>query len=694
MFALPVSALPTDTYTHIEAPGEKTEIHLAREMYSPAINITASSLGLEEKLEGITDIFCNNDGSLLILCSESSRVIILNADYTLKAEISVTDENGNKVDFKGAQGIFQDNDGAIYIANTNNGNILVIDSSGKLTNIMETPQSKLIPPDFSYQPIKIAKDSDGYMYILSMGCYYGALMYNPEKEFMGFYGANTVEANALDTLEYLWERLTSNEEKKKASVKTLPYSFVDFDFDSDDYMVTCTGQTDTLKNGQGQIKKISLNGANILYKRSMKKGYVLSDTVNFLEEELVLKEDRTGAMRTQNMVSIAVDEQDFIYALDKVNGCIYVYDGECNFLNVFGGGLESGKQLGTFITPSCLELKGDSVVVADVGNHSITVFNITEYGKLVKKAQSLYISGDYSDSKELFEQILMLDNGSQLAYRGLAMAYYSEKEYEKALEYAKNGIDYTVYDLAKQKLVSKTVADNFLLIIIAILAFVGAIVFSVIYVKKKQGILIKNNKLRLMCSTTVHPFDSFNDLKYKHQFSVLIGVVLTALLYIAFFFRDTKSGFLYTDVDMRNYNSIYTLGKTIGLIALWSVCNWLVCSMFSGKGKLKEVFCATVYSLFPLIFYSFIRIIFTNLLPLSASGFITAVDIAVWILTFFLLSIGMMIVHEYDFFKLLLTTVVVMFMMILVIFVIFICAIMSKQAINFVVQIYEEIVYR
>ena len=138
---------------------------------------------------------------------------------------------------------------------------------------IEDPKSDLIPSDFLYQPIAIEKDEHGYIYILSLGCYYGALMYTPEYEFMGFYGPNTVKSSALDTLSYLWDKLTSTEEKKTSQVKKLPYSFSDFAFDPEGFLVTTTGAvTNSIWSDKniGQIKKISHNGANILFKRDLK----------------------------------------------------------------------------------------------------------------------------------------------------------------------------------------------------------------------------------------------------------------------------------------------------------------------------------------------------------------------------------------------------------------------------------------
>ncbi len=116
--------------------------------------------------------------------------------------------------------------------------------------------------------------------------------------------------------------------------------------------------------------------------------------------------------------------------------------------------------------------------------------------------------------------------------------------------------------------------------------------------------------------------------------------------------------------------------------------------MFSGKGRFKEVFIATVYSLIPLILYLFIYVALSHVLPLAGVGFLNALLKVVWIYTFFLLSVALMTVHEYDFFKLLLTSVVVLFLMIIIVFILFMFYMFFGQVVDFVYGIYDEIAFR
>jgi DNA-binding beta-propeller fold protein YncE len=683
----------SETYIKVDVPGDLQEQRLSKEMYYAVEEINAATFGLKEGFVGITDLFYTESSDILLLCgAEASKLYRISKTYDKVTEVKVVDKKGAAIDFEGAEGVYADYKGNIYISDTQNSRILMLDKNGKLITTINPPVSELLPDDFYFQPTSVARDQHDYLYVLSKGCYYGALTFDPEYNFMGFYGPNTVESNALDALAFLWDRITSTEEKHNYEVKELPYSFSDFSFDSDGYMVTCTSAVNASKYSKdaeyGQIKKITHNGSNILYKRALNGETFPSAEVNFLETSFVY-----GAAG-QSINSIVTDDNGYIYALEVGHGKIYVYDSECNLMSSFGGGIEEGDQLGIFDSPVAIALNNDDILVADKDSASITVFEPTEYGKLIKEAQALYLKGDYDDSGKLWEQILAENRNCQLAYRGLAMVYYNQGKLHESLEMAEIACDYSVYDLAWNKIISQFIAEHFTIIVAILAVIVVAVFFLVRYLRKNNKKLINNPELKLLFNAPVHPFNTFDDLKYKKMGSWKIAIVLTILFYVASVLNVTSTGFLFSKTLLRNYNSLYTLAATVGLIVLWSICNFLVCSMFEGKGTLKEVFISTTYCLMPWIVFLFLKVILTNFLPLSTAGLVTGIETVILIFTFFMLSIAMVKIHEFDFFKFLLTSIVVLFFMILVVFVILMCGILAEQFISFIAEIYDEIVHR
>lgn len=690
-FGFSVSAAPTDAYTHSDKPGNSYSARVSRGMYEAKFQITASSLGLEESLSGLSDICSGPDGSFYILCGEDSRIIKLNEDYSLNCELRITDSQNNPVAFDGAKGVFIDAQNNIYICDTSNGRVLVANESGTVIRDWGAPQSDIIPKDFIYQPVSLSIDNDGYTYILSLGCYYGALVYSPEDEFIGFYGSNNVNAGALDTLAFIWDKLTGTDAKRAASIKELPYSFVDFALDDEGYMVVCNISEKESSSSKGQIRKIGPTGADILYKRESNGETVSSGAVGFAEGDGFI---RNGSFKKQDFNSIDIDDNGFIYALDGTYGLVYVYDRECHLMNVFAGGFKKGNQLGVFNTPVALTVKADDILVADSEKNSVTVFSITDYGKLLQYADTLYINGDYSEAAPLWRQVLSMDRGNQLAYRGLAMNSYLEGNYKASLEYAKNGLDYSVYDLAWQAVLKGLINDYFIYIFLCIIVVIGAIAAFAVYAKKQSIVLVKNIKVKTLFQFPFHPFATFADIKYKRIGSLTISVVITLLLYITVVLKNIASGFLFTGVSLDSYNMFYSLLQTIGLLLLWSVSNWLVSSLFNGNGTFKEVYIATSYSLLPLVIVNAVRIILSHFLPLSGLEFINGVEIAVVIFVGFLLCIAVSSIHEFSFFKFLGTAFLTVCFMLLVVFIIFMFSTLLYQVFDLIGNLYTEIFYR
>ena len=691
-FAFSVSATePTDSFVHEETESGGVVSVPSREMYSATRVITANSLGLEKSITELNDICCDTSGNTYLLSADRSLIIVLNKDYTLNRTMKILNESGEEENFDGAQGIYVDSDYNLYVCDTKNSRILVADINGKLLSTIGEPQSSLIPEDFFFQPCSITKNSRGYTYILSLGCYYGALAYSPEGKFLGFYGSNTVKSTALDTLAYLWNRLTQTDAKKSLSVKKLPYSFVDLCLDSKGYMVTCTGSVDDSTNGTGQIRKLSPGGDDILYKTGFDGTSITASGYNFVEEKII---KRYGVNKPQNIISVDIDSYGFIYALDGMHSLVYVYDEECNMISGFGGGADYMKRLGVFDNVSSIKVNGSDVLVSDVDNCALTVFERTEYGKLLAEAQSLYLQGEYERAKPLWEQVLALNGSSQLAYRGLAMSSINEKNYDDALYYSKIGLEYSVYDTAWKVVRDKYIAQNFWWIFGLFVAVVGGLIAFGVVVKKKQLVLIKNERVKLALSSPIHPFNSFNDIKYKSKGSIIIALVILFLYYFAKVLEATASGFLFTRINTATYNTVYTLLETAGVVVLWCICNWLVASLFTGNGRFKDVFIATTYSLIPIVIYTFIRVVLSHVLSLSGLSIMDGLYTVVLIFTFFILSIAIMTAHEYDFFKFLSTSIITVLLMILVVFVIFLVGVLLGQVGDFIASVFQEVFYR
>lgn len=684
--AAEVNSVPYNTYAYWEKDEEREAVNI-RTVYEAVDKINGYSLGTDS-LAAPSDIDCDQKGNLYILDSDNSRILVVNKSLKLIKEIKDIKYKDETITFSGAKGIYLKKDGQIFIADTNGQRVLVLNPDGTLKQIIGLPEAKVIPEDFNYAPIKVLTDSRDYIYVLSSGSYYGALVYSDKGEFLGFYGANSVKGSVLDVFGKLWDRLTQTEAKRASGIQKLPYQFISMDIDDSNFIYTLTGLTDSIWDvGTGQIRRLNPAGNNILKDKNGDN----SDTLNFADES-DYKDDSDHPIMT-NFNKLCVDSDGFVYAVDINYGHVFIYDNLCNSFAVFGGGFGSGNQIGTFVRPESIAIHGDMLYVLDSLDLSVTVFKLTDYGKLYKQAQTLTLDGKYTEAVDVWKKVLSEDKNNLLAYRGLSKAALLTEDYDSALKYSKLGFDQNDYAVAFEQKRSEFISNNIWWMLLIAVAVIGAVVWLLLR-KKPETATAKTNDVLFALSSVTHPFETFGRLKFKHEGSVLVAFGSLLVFYISTVLCDIYSGFSFEIFEASNYNSIETLLGSVGIALLFVIVNWGVCVLAQGKGKLKEIFMVTCFALIPEIFSSIIYLVLTNMLVPEEGAILTIVTIVCHIMAAIVLCVGLMVIHEYDFFKFLATTVVTLLGMALVVFIIFMLFILFQELFGFIGSLFSEIFYR
>jgi len=637
------AAVPYESYTHWSDVGAERKDVFNRPMYEPLMALDADSIGVEPFNE-IKNISTDKKGNIYILDSKS-RIVILDESFKFSREIGSI---GNET-YDEAESIYVHTDDTIYICDTLQKRILHISSQGKLIEIIGKPESVLIPDDFDFRPLRTVIDSQGYMYVLSDGSYYGALLYSPEKEFLGFYGANTVTSSIAGVLTNIKNRIFPNNEKKGNTARNLPYCFNDITIDSRDFIYTSNGYTDEFDR-TGQIRRLGPGtGNNILH----------SDDINFVDTKVNTVYNR-GAMEKQDIMDIEVDNDGFLYALESAYGRIYLYDGECRLLSAFGGGMGDGKALGTFTKVSGMSLakNGSNILVTDSVTNLITVFEITDFGSKAKELIGLTLNGHYDKIGNGWNELLKQDNNFQPAYSGLARLSLNNGDYKEAMKYAKMGYDRDTYAVAFEYVRKDFLENNFAWIFAVAFAVIVAVGAFLIISSRKNITLIKNKNISQMFGVMIHPANVYADIKEKGQGSVVLCGITLVIYYVVTVLQTLAGGFLFSIYDAESFNSLWVLVRSVGLVVLWISANWLVCTLLGGKGKLKEIIIVTCYSLWPIIVEKVIRLILTNVLIPAEATFLGILDTLAIIYFVILMVIGLLKIHDFSMSRLIATSVV------------------------------------
>lgn len=675
--------LSYESYTYWQDyAGQDKKAVYCKPMYEPAFAIDYKYLGASSLTE-INDVCTDKNGNVYILDSGAGVIYVLDKEYNYISRIDVIkNSDGEEYYFDNADGIFVRDDGVVLIANTEYQTVLATDLYGNYLFELVLPESDIIPEDFSFDPIKVAVDSRGYTYVLSRGSFYGALLYAPDNTFLGFFGANNVTATLGESIKAIFTDLFMTNEKRALSDSKLPYQFVDLVVDNSNFVFTVTGVTDasSVEVQTDQVKKFNPGG--IIVSGDSQFNYADATVSKVL-----------NVVKAQDLLGVAVDDKGFIYVVDSTYGRVFLYDREDQLMCVFGGGIGMGNNLGTFNLPSAIAVNGDDVLVSDKSLNRVTIFKITEYGKLFKRADDTIISGRYGACKDDWLKILSLDKNNQLAYKSLAKIYLQEENYDLALDYAKKGYDKQTYSLAFKSVRRELLAEYFPFIVIGVLAICAA--FIVIkYVNSKKGRkIIKNQKARTMLRSLSHPFDTFEKVKYKNEGSIKLSFALIAIYYCTTVLKTTAGGFLFTEYDPSQYNALLTLFQTFGFVMLWSLLNWAVCTLFGGIGKMKEIFCVVSYALLPLIIYNLVFLGLSHFLVSNEAGFLMVFDIISLIYFGVIIAVGSIKIHDFSFSCFVGTTLLSLFGMVVVIFIIFITATLVQQFGGFIITLASEIFY-
>ncbi|MBE6760687.1 MAG: hypothetical protein E7551_00195 [Ruminococcaceae bacterium] len=700
IFMVPVSAQrisqdPYDTYTYWSAPGNKNAVSSAA-MYEYETTITGADLGLTA-FATPTDVFVDDAGFIYFTDKGNNRIVIMNSDYTLKKVLTSVNYKGEELTFNTPCSVFVTKKGELYIADQGNERVVICDINGVGLNVLYLPEDDVIPENFIYKPEKIVVDSEGYIYVLSNGSYYGAVLYDNNLEFSGFYGANSVSGSILDIFTRIYELYIMSDAQHETKEQTLPYCFTDISVDADNFIYTATAPSQTNSTNTGQLKKLSPGGINVL-KNKTTTNVTSAESFNFSDGLGQQYPNMQGyySWKTSYITSMDVDSYGYMYGLCGTYGHVFIYDQECNQLSVFGGGFGEGGQQGTFRKPINIQVddKTEKVYVVDELLNSLTVFKPTEYGSLVKKAQALTNAGDYVEAEKYWNEALTFDRNSQLAYRGLSRAALVKEEYEKTLEYAELGFDQDTYASAFTFVRNDYLAENFVWMFILAIAVVGGLIFFFVYMKKKEKKLIKNPAVSTMFNCVVHPFEGSQQVRYYNKGSAKLATLLLVIYFITTVCSEIYYGFMYRMIDKSNYSAGFSFIRTFGIVLLWTVVNWGLTTLFQGKGNMKQVYIVTCYALIPQIISSVLTTILSNVLVPEEALVITAISTVCLALTAIMLCVGIMTVHEFGFFKFLIMSAVIILGMLVCVFVIMMVFVLLQQLFTFAGTIYKEVSYR
>lgn len=191
-----------------------------------------------------------------------------------------------------------------------------------------------------------------------------------------------------------------------------------------------------------------------------------------------------------------------------------------------------------------------------------------------------------------------------------------------------------------------------------------------------------------------HPFEGYEDLRWKKGGSMKIAVGVLIALFIEQLVYENLYGFQYKVVNDKLFNIVPYIFSSFILVITFVVANWAMCTLFDGEGSMKNIFINTTYALIPYISGCLIGTILSHVLVEDEMVFINAIEVigTAWSVVLFLS--GIKAVHQFSFGKTIALLLLTLVAMVIMLFLLILILTLFQQVLIFVFSLYTEISYR
>lgn len=438
----------------------KNESYTAPVAYSVGKVLSGIDMGTTA-LNSPQDLYVHDDGTIYIADTKNNRIVIVDSDFNFIREVSEFTDGGEVKKLNGPKGIFYGPDNLLYICDTGNNQIIALDGNN---NVVKKDMGKdlvAVNPNLEFKPEKIAVDKDLTIYVVDSNVYQGIYQYDSNLKFQSFFAPNEVKVSAAVRIQYMWKNIFSDEMNDYMQ-KTLPAPYNNIFMSSDNYIYTTAMGVEL----GDEVKCLNALGKNILVTPQTMLGEVAYG-------DLEISYEGTTEI-TSEFVDIHCDDKGIISALDTKRGRIFQYDKECNLVCIFGG---MGSNKGSFVKPVAIEKLGDEYIVLDSSTNSITTFIATDYIRAVYSALDYYNKGLYEDSVDLWQNVLSMNNNYTIAYKSIGRAYLQQGYYKEAMDVLKEGNDKYFYSMALKEYRKEYIRANmWWMVILVVVVLVGVVI--------------------------------------------------------------------------------------------------------------------------------------------------------------------------------------------------------------------------
>lgn len=531
--------------------------------------------------------------------------------------------------------------------------------------------------DTVFNPIKVAVDSSGNMFIASQGTSAGMIQMSYSGEFISFFVVNEVAYNFL----YQFIKNFGTKEQLEKLNAASPASFYNVFIDYLDLVYSVT------VNQSKVFDKYSTAGSSIL------ENPIDLATLN-VNEKVV----------TDTFVT-----KDGLIFITIKTGSIYVFAPDGRLIFFFGSSPSSTSSdiVGFFKNLQAVIVDKDNRIwVVDTDGNYLQTFTPTSYANSIFDAIVSFNNHEYEKSRKSWEDVLQYDSLSVLGNDGLGKAYYYDKDFASSLKYFKISKNRSLYSNVFWELRNNFLQNNLSWIFLILIGAIAILVLFRYLFKHQKHFMkfasavgkIKNTRvykdLTVGFRLIVKPADTFYELKTRRRGSMLGATIYYVLGIIAFLLNTYCYALPFQYLTTVALNPSTVLVAAILVLAVFVLCNYLVSAINDGEGTFKDIYKFTGYSLLPIIICLPISVGVSYGLTLNEQVVLTILQVLGFWGFGLLLVVGVLETHNYTFGQTVKNILLTIVFMILFVIISMVVIIMLDQIKTFVEQIWKEVKLR
>lgn len=696
------------------------------------------------------NIFITEDNHIYISDTGNKRIIVLNSDFTFNKIISsftheVTDENGAKKKindtFSTPTYVYVDKrDGSIYICDQDGerlmdeegninlnvdasvvmnqigsktlnpdelteeqlntitvaGRVIQLDKNGNFVRQIAGITNEVLPDDFIFQPVKIAIDSAGRLFVLSRQCIQGIVELSEQGTFVQSLGAAKTTTSAAELARRIF--MTKAQIESTASSVSTEYSGITVDDENFIFVTNSSFDKDTADKTE-RLSRLNAKGSNVLRTPS-------ETALPYGDTDAKWQGSKGGPSQLVDVMTV----KDGIYAvLDQLRGKVFFYNSDGVNLFEFGTTMDE-YTLSDVNNKTCVEAMlfnpisiawhGNKCLVLDAQNGTgsafIKIYGTTEYADLIMEANHYHTNVEWDKEEECWKQVLKVNSNSAAAKQSIGKVYYRLGQWDVAMKYFKDILDTDNYSLAYKYKRQEVIEANFAWALIVLVV----VIIAIIVLKKLWKKFVPPSKpdsywahLKYAGTILGRPLNGSWFLVRENHASIASATTLLLTAAVVSLFEARFTGFIFNPQG-EYVNIILELLKIIAPVMLFCVCNWCVTSLLNGEGNFRAIYIGTCYSLTPIILLYPIAIIFSNIMVLEEGNFFTVFISVALVLVLLLIFATNMRIHDFGPGFTLLELFITVLVMLLVVFLGILFFALVQQMYDFASRLILEIATR